>query len=89
MASIGKRHRELVDGEGLCSVPMWCDGMPAGFCDAPAYGTPEAGQERYGEYINGKWSEAYIPALACYAHGGPRSATLPAEAGKREEEEER
>ena len=55
-------HIELVNGVGKCSVPMWCMGMPAGFCDAPAYGNPERGQRRY---------DGFVPALACHAHGGP------------------
>ena len=55
-------HRVLKDGVGKCSVPMWCNGMPAGFCDAPAYGL----QTNEAIYPH------YVPALACPAHGGPR-----------------
>ena len=59
MSSIGKRHREIMNGSGKCSVPMWSMGLPAGFCDRPAYGEPPPTQERY------------VPALACSGHGGP------------------
>lgn len=58
-----KCHQELTNGIGKCSVPMWCNGLPAGFCDEPAYGKPtKEGQRRY----NG-----YVPHLACFNHGGP------------------
>ena len=63
MASIDQHHRELTNGVGKCSVPMWCMGLPAGFCDADAYGEPtKDGQARY---------TGYVPALACPGHGGP------------------
>jgi len=59
-----KYHMELNEnGEGKCSVPMWCQGVPAGFCDCPAYGKPtKEGRKRF----NG-----YVPGLACRFHGGP------------------
>ncbi len=51
------------NGVGKCSVPMWSGGLPAGFCDEPAYGTQTVeGERRYPHYV---------PALACPAHGGP------------------
>ncbi len=63
MARCGKYHRELVLGfAGRCSVPMWQGGVPADFCDDPAFGRPEERQRRY---------EGYVPGLACYGHGGP------------------
>lgn len=64
MASCNKHHKELTDGVGKCSKPMWSDfGMPAGFCDKPAYGeTTEEGRRRYSKYIS---------YLACPRHGGP------------------
>lgn len=63
MAVGQKHHRTLTDGVGKCSVPMWMGGCPAGFCDQPAYGEPTThGQLRY---------EQYVPALACWRHGGP------------------
>ena len=71
----GKKHMEMVDGRGACSVPMWRDGMPAGFCDAPAYGKPvptkmyrRADGTRY--RADGRY-DGYVPGLACPSHGGP------------------
>ncbi len=61
MAILSKFHKELTDGEGKCSVPMWMDGVPAGFCDEPAFGEPTK-DSRY---------DGYVPALACPIHGGP------------------
>lgn len=59
-----KHHKELTDGIGKCSAPMWCNGLPAGFCDEPAYGKPtEEGKRRY---------KGYVPYLACPNHGGPK-----------------
>jgi len=64
MSRCGKCHMELTDGVGKCSVPMWCNGLPAGFCDEPAYGEPtKDGKLRY---------SGYVPGLACYSHGGPK-----------------
>jgi len=76
MAFIGKRHRTLdKNGVGKCSVPMWRNGMPAGFCDKPAFGNQipsETFRDRDGRRrrTDGKY-EGYVPALACPAHGGP------------------
>jgi hypothetical protein len=73
---LSKHHKILNEfGVGKCSVPMWSNGMPAGFCDAPAYGVQEPGQQRYGEYSAawGKWFDGYCPGLACHDHGGPKS----------------
>ena len=62
MAVCSKHHLELdANGVGKCSVPMWSGGVPAGFCDEPAYGKPLRG----GGY-------GYIPGLACPEHGGPK-----------------
>ncbi len=70
MARCGKQHMELdVDGIGKCSVPMWCMGMPDGFCNEPAYGRPEA---IIGRRSNTRF-DGYVPALACPDHGGPKS----------------
>ena len=74
--TLSKNHRELdEDGVGKCSVPMWRDGFPDGFCDALAYGPQEKGQRRYGEVSLawGKWFDGYCSGLACYDHGGPKS----------------
>lgn len=69
MAKCSKHHKELIDGVGKCSKPMWDGyGMPAGFCDRPAYGKPtEEGQRRY---------SGYVPHLACPNHGGPTTKTI-------------
>lgn len=67
-----KYHQELTDGEGKCGVPAWSGGMPAGFCDEPAYGPQEPDQRRYGRWQNGRWLPGYSSALTCYGHGGPK-----------------
>lgn len=65
MAVCSKYHKELTNGVGKCSVPMWCNGVPAGFCDEPAFGEQtEKGKRRYTDYA---------PYLACLRHGGPKS----------------
>lgn len=75
MATMSRHHQELTDGVGKCSVPMWCGGMPAGFCDQPAYGVPPA-CEMYRDSsgtlrrMDGRY-DGYVPALACPGHGGP------------------
>lgn len=68
MAGTLKHHHELTNGVGKCSMPMWANGIPEGFCDAPAYGHRRRGYEYrdgYGNYTG------YCPGLACPAHGGP------------------
>jgi len=65
MAICGEQHKHLTNGNGKCSVPMWCMGVPAGFCDKNAYGTPEDTDDHPGKYAG------YVPYLACPAHGGP------------------
>lgn len=76
MSSICEHHRTLTNGEGKCSVPMWCNGLPAGFCDRPAYGNYIPGESYFSyatnqqQRIDGKYS-GYVPALACPIHGGP------------------
>lgn len=74
MATLNKEHQQLNEyGEGRCSVPMWCNGSPAGFCDEPSYSNHKGGSyfEVRGDrrYTNGAYS-GYVPALACPAHGG-------------------
>jgi hypothetical protein len=52
---------------------MWrYPGMPAGFCDSPAYGKQEEDQMRYGQWTHGRWHPGYCSGLACYGHGGPK-----------------
>lgn len=63
MSSLSKHHRELTDGKGKCSVPMWIDHCPAGFCDRDAFGN----------HCNSAVYNGYVPALACIHHGGPES----------------
>jgi len=60
MSIKNEHHKTLKDGVGKCSVPMWRRGMPAGFCDEPAYGSRV--DNRY---------DGYVPGLACPRHGGP------------------
>lgn len=73
---LSKWHEELTDGVGKCSVPMWRMGLPAGFCDEPAYGNYIPGETfRNGwtgerQRFDGKYT-GYVPALACPNHGGP------------------
>lgn len=76
MATLQQHHRELMNGVGKCSVPMWCNGLPDGFCDQPAFGERPPGQEWRDAYtgerrrFDGKYS-GYVPGLACDHHGGP------------------
>ena len=74
------KHQTLDEnGRGLCSVPMWMMGCPAGFCDEEAYSErPEppyyykdgrTGQRRRGDCRY----DGYVPALACPAHGGEKT----------------
>ena len=78
MATLSNHHKELdTNGCGKCSVPMWINGCPAGFCDEPAFGPQEEGQRRYGNYEESwgyKWFDGYCSGLACYKHGGPKEA---------------
>jgi len=77
MAICSQHHKELdKNGEGKCSVPMWINGCPAGFCDEPAYGFPipyETMRSWDGQDIrlDGGYT-GYVPYLACPAHGGPK-----------------
>ena len=77
MAVCSERHKTLDEsGRGWCSVPMWCNGLPA-FCNDEAYG------ERLPTKIHTRWDghtyaedgryAGYVPFLACPGHGGPTS----------------
>ena len=75
-------HHKLTDGKGKCSVPMWCQGLPAGFCDKDAFG------DQTKEYLSRfpKWNReynrpAYAPGLACPSHGGPKCPGIEIEPG--------
>jgi len=75
MSKLNEHHRKLTNGKGKCSVPMWSNGSPAGFCDADAFGTrPKCVQYRLpnNEVVrdDGKYN-GYVPGLACVGHGGP------------------
>jgi len=77
MAASSKHHKELNEnGEGKCSVPMWRNGVPAGFCDEIAYGKTipyETFRDNRGERkrFDGGYC-GYVPYLACPGHGGPK-----------------
>jgi hypothetical protein len=76
MSCMSKHHEKLdANGVGKCSVPMWSNGCPAGFCDQEAFGErpPMATIRRWdGEIyrMDGKYA-GYVPGLACPGHGGP------------------
>jgi hypothetical protein len=76
MSRTSEWHEKLTDGVGKCSVPMWMGGVPAGFCDKPAYGKQEKDQYRYGNWYDRgsyrEWIAGYCGGLACYGHGGPK-----------------
>ena len=82
---LSEHHEKLTDGEGKCSVPMWSQGMPAGFCDFKAYGKQEPDQYRYGEHSRtaGKWIAGYCSGLACFNHGGPQFKVEPSTQSKK------
>lgn len=65
MSVLFPHHQVLTDGIGKCSVPMWSGGLPAGFCDEPAYGKQLSHKDAFGR------DRAFAPALACPHHGGP------------------
>lgn len=67
MSRTTDHHHNLTNGVGKCSRPMWSGyGMPAGFCDRPAYGKQRTPRFR-GDDL------PYTPGLACEHHGGPPS----------------
>lgn len=65
MSRCSDHHMKLTNGKGKCSVPMWQNGCPAGFCDEDAFGPPTL----CNTYRDGY--KGYVPGLACPAHGGP------------------
>ena len=80
MGTLSKHHKELTDGKGKCSVPMWMAGCPSGFCDEDAFGEYIDGHRYRDAYsgevkrLDGKYS-GYVPGLACPHHGGPTCIT--------------
>jgi hypothetical protein len=82
MSRCSQHHLELnAEGIGKCSVPMWCGGTPADFCDADAYGPPPPSRTYYsygaGTTVreDGRYN-GYVPGLACPGHGGPKSRVM-------------
>lgn len=75
MACTLEHHHKLTNGVGKCSVPMWCAGIPDGFCDKPAYGERPPGSQWRNAYtgemmrFDGRYN-GYVPGLACPGHGG-------------------
>lgn len=63
------RHKELRNGVGQCSVPMWSGGMPAGFCEEDAYGNQTKEDFEHRRLIK---DFLYVPFLGCPQHGGPK-----------------
>lgn len=76
MSRTNKHHRELTNGKGKCSVPMWMGGCPAGFCDKDAFGerphSPQVYHSGKGHTVreDGKY-DGSVSGLACVGHGGP------------------
>jgi hypothetical protein len=64
------------DGFGRCSVPMFSNEIPAGFCGDVALGFRPRSPERM-NYCAGVMQRedglynGYVPGLACKCHGGP------------------
>lgn len=79
MSQLLDHHETLTDGVGKCSVPLFSNGCPAGFCDAPAYGfRPNCEVLRHAAMgkevrMDGKYN-GIVPGLACPRHGGPMKA---------------
>jgi len=73
MARCTTHHKELKNGVGKCSVPMWSGyGMPAGFCDKDAYGPMDKQWHREREWVTGGYVTS-ASFLACPIHGGPKA----------------
>lgn len=71
------RDKMICGATGKCSVPMWWAGMPAGFCDNPAYGEQYEGSLLPYLYQGprGK-STPYATGYCCSAHLGPGEADI-------------
>ena len=87
MAICNEYHKKLTNGKGKCSVPMWCMGVPAGFCDKDAFGfrlKPKKYINRRTRLIEFDYEgryDGYVPYLACPAHGGPKCPGIEIEPG--------
>lgn len=71
-----EHHHKLTNGKGKCSVPMWINGIPAGFCDEDSFGEPvkcRMFKTNTGRIVreDGRYN-GFVPGLACPAHGGPK-----------------
>ena len=75
-----QEHDDACNGVlGLCSVPMWMGGCPAGTCERKAYGVRPPSRMRMNYSIgymmrDDNRYDGYVPGLACPAHGGPEDA---------------
>jgi len=72
-----QEHNAAVAGAlGVCSVPMWINGCPAGTCDRLAYGNRPPSR-MWMNYSAGRMMredlryDGHVPGLACPMHGGP------------------
>ena len=72
-------HEDACNGVlGVCSVPMWLGGCPAGTCESKAYGERPASR-MWMNYSAGRMMredlryDGYVPGLACQFHGGPKA----------------
>ena len=77
MATLSKHHKELTNGVGKCSVPMWGGGCASGFCDKEAYSERPPSKKWYNHAAQKEMREdgrynGHVSALACPAHGGER-----------------
>ncbi len=61
---LSEHHKNLDEnGIGKCSMPMWKNGFPNGFCNRPAYG----------ETVDERDPRACFLGLMCPSHGGPET----------------
>ena len=87
MAICSEHHKKLTNGKGKCSVPMWRNGVPAGFCDNDAFGFRPKPKKVINSRTHliefdheGRYA-GYVPGLACPAHGGPKCPGFEIEPG--------
>ena len=84
-AECQEEHDDACNGMlGLCSVPMWMGGCPAGTCERKAYG-----QRPPSRMLRDAWTgrtyredlryDGYVPGLACHVHGGPEAPNVKGE----------